>query len=113
MAKQTPAERLFSLTCALLSAPTTGLSKQQLFAAVEAYINTSGDAREKLFDRDKTALRDMGVAIEVVVIDSYEESEAARYRIAKGSFDWPKNLELTPGQLQLLELAARKAHRMI
>lgn len=107
MAKQTPAERLFSLTCALLSAPLIGLSKQQLFASVEGYIDSTGDAREKLFDRDKTALRDMGVAIEVVVIDSFEESESTRYRIAKGSFDWPRDLELTTGQLQLLELAAR------
>lgn len=107
MAKQTPAERLFSLTCALLAAPVSGLSKQQLYAAVEGYASSSGDAREKLFDRDKTTLRDMGVALEVLVLDAFEENETARYRIAKGSFDWPKDLQLNATQLQLLELAAR------
>lgn len=107
MAKQTPAERLFSLTCALLAAPVNGLSKQQLYAAVEAYADSSGDAREKLFDRDKTTLRDMGVALEVVVLDAYEETESSRYRIAKGSFEWPKDLKLNERQFQLLELAAR------
>ena len=107
MAKQTPAERLFSLTCALLAAPVNGLSKQQLYAAVEAYADSSGDSREKLFDRDKTTLRDMGVALEVVVLDAYEETESSRYRIAKGSFDWPKDLKLSARQFQLLELAAR------
>lgn len=107
MAKQTPAERLFSLTCALLAAPVSGLSKQKLFSAVEAYANSSGDAREKLFDRDKTTLRDMGVALEVLVLDAFEENETARYRIAKGSFDWPKDLTLNAKQHQLLELAAR------
>ena len=107
MARQSPAERLFSLTCALLAAPVTGLSKQQLYSAVQAYATSSGDAREKLFDRDKTTLRDMGVALEVVVMDAYEETESSRYRIAKGSFEWPKGLSLSPGQFQLLELAAR------
>lgn len=107
MAKQSPAERLFSLTCALLAAPVSGLSKQQLFAAVEAYANSSGDAREKLFDRDKTTLRDMGVALEVLVLDAFEENETARYRISKGSFQWPKDLKLNQQQFQLLELAAR------
>lgn len=107
MAKQTPAERLFSLTCALLAAPVSGLSKQQLYAAVEGYAGSSGDAREKLFDRDKGTLRDMGVALEVLVLDAFEENENARYRIAKGSFDWPKDLKLNATQLQLLELAAR------
>lgn len=107
MAKQTPAERLFSLTCALLAAPVSGLSKQQLFAAVDGYASSSGDAREKLFDRDKTTLRDMGVALEVLVMDSFDENETARYRISKGSFQWPKNLRLNPVQFQLLELAAR------
>lgn len=107
MARQTPAERLFSLTCALLAAPVNGVSKQQLYSAVEAYANSSGDAREKLFDRDKTTLRDMGVALEVVVLDAFEETESSRYRIAKGSFEWPKDLRLNPQQFQLLELAAR------
>ena len=107
MAKQSPAQRLFTLTCCLLAAPKLGLSKQEIFNSVQAYVDTSSDAREKMFDRDKTILREMGVGLEVLDFDSYEETEASRYRIAKGSFEWPEDLVLNSEKLQLLELAAR------
>jgi proteasome accessory factor B len=107
VAKQSPAQRLFTLTCCLLAAPKLGLSKQEIFNSVQAYVDTSSDAREKMFDRDKTILREMGVGLEVLDFDSYEETEASRYRIAKGSFEWPKDLVLNSEKLQLLELAAR------
>lgn len=107
MTKQSPAQRLFTLTCCLLAAPKLGLSKQEIFNSVQAYVESSSDAREKMFDRDKTILREMGVGLEVLDFDSLEETEASRYRIAKGSFEWPKNLVLNSEKLQLLELAAR------
>lgn len=107
MTKQSPAQRLFTLTCCLLAAPKLGLSKQQLFNSVQAYLESSSDAREKMFDRDKTTLREMGVRLEVVDFDAFEETEASRYRIAKGTFEWPDDLQLNSEQLQLLELAAR------
>ena len=107
MAKQSPAQRLFTLTCCLLAAPKLGLSKQEIFNSVQAYVDSSSDAREKMFDRDKTTLREMGVGLEVLDFDAYEETEASRYRIAKGSFQWPAELVLNSEKLQLLELAAR------
>lgn len=107
MSKQSPAQRLFTLTCCLLAAPKLGLSKQEIFNCVQAYVESGSDAREKMFDRDKTTLRDMGVGLEVLDFDAYEETEASRYRIAKGSFQWPAELVLNPEKLQLLELAAR------
>lgn len=107
MAKQSPAQRLFTLTCCLLAAPRLGLSKQEIFDSVQAYADSSDDAREKMFERDKSSLREMGVALEVIEVDAFEEQSAHRYLIAKGSFDWPKGLELSPEQFQLLELAAR------
>ena len=107
MAKQSPAQRLFTLTCCLLAAPRLGLSKQEIYDSVQAYADSSDDAREKMFERDKSSLREMGVALEVIEVDAFEEQSAHRYLIAKGSFDWPKDLALTPEQFQLLELAAR------
>ena len=108
MAKQTPAERLFTLTCCLLAAPKLGLSKQDIFSAVPGYSEASSeDAQDKMFERDKTELRDAGVQLEVVQIDEYEPEVGSRYLIAKGSFDWPSDFNLTPEQLGLAELAAR------
>ena len=108
MAKQTPAERLFTLTCCLLASPVIGLSKQDLFDSVPAYRESrGGDALEKMFDRDKTALRNMGVQLEVRTIDSFEEGENSRYLISRGSFSWPEDMKLNPKQLGLVELAAK------
>lgn len=107
MAKQSPAQRLFTLTCCLLAAPRLGLSKQEIYESVQAYADSSDEAREKMFERDKSSLREMGVALDVIEVDAFEEQSAHRYLVAKGSFDWPKNLALTPEQFQLLELAAR------
>lgn len=108
MAGQTPAERLFTLTCCLLAAPKLGLSKQDIFNSVPGYQEASNDdAREKMFDRDKTELRNAGVQLEVKQIDEYEPEIGSRYLIAKGSFEWPKEFNLSSEQLGLAELAAR------
>lgn len=107
MTKQSPAQRLFTLTCCLLAAPRLGLSKQEIYESVQAYVDSSSDAREKMFERDKTSLREMGVALEVIEVDGYEDQSAHRYLIAKGAFDWPKDLKLKQEHFQLLELAAR------
>lgn len=107
LSKHSPAQRLFTLTCCLLAAPVLGLSKQQIYNSIQAYDDSPSEARDKMFERDKTTLREMGVQLEVLDFDSYEESEASRYRIAKGAFEWPNDLKLSAEQLQLLELAAR------
>ena len=107
MTKQSPAQRLFTLTCCLLAAPRLGLSKQEIYESVQAYVDSSADAREKMFERDKTSLREMGVALDVIEVEGYEEQSAHRYLIAKGAFDWPKDLKLRQEHFQLLELAAR------
>lgn len=114
MAKQSPAERLFTLTCCLLASPVIGLSKQDLFDAVPAYRESKGgEALDKMFERDKGALRNMGVQLEVKNNDSFEEGENARYLISRGTFKWPENFELSPKQLGLVELAARSWNTQI
>ena len=108
MTKQTPAERLFTLTCCLVASPRIGLSKQDIYRAVAGYQQAdSNEARDRMFERDKEALRNAGVQLEVLENDGFDETEQSRYRILKQSFDWPKELRLTPKKLQLLELAAK------
>jgi len=108
VSKQSAAERLFTLTCCLMAAPVIGLSKRDIFASVSSYAQQASEmAKEKMFDRDKTALRDMGVALEVLDSLSFEEGDTARYRIARGSFSWPKDFVINAEHLALLELAAK------
>lgn len=104
MAGQSPAERLFTITCCLMAAPSSGLTKQALYQAVPGYQSAeNNEARERMFERDKKDLRAAGVQLEAVQFDG----EIERYVIAKGTFDWPKDFKLTPEQLGLVEIAAK------
>ena len=106
--KQTPAERLFTLTCCLVAAPKLGVSKQQLLLSVPGYQEASSqDALDKMFERDKLSLRKAGVALEVLDGEGSDNPDDTKYRIAPGSFDWPSDLKLNNQKLQLLELAGR------
>ncbi len=106
--KQSPAERLFTLTCYLLSTEIKGLSKQDIFRAVPGYQDAkSQDALDRLFERDKNSLKEAGIQLEVINNFGFDEGDHARYRIAKESFSWPKDLKLDSAKMQLLELAAK------
>ncbi len=108
VSRQKPAERLFTLTCCLMAAPVIGLSKHDIFAAVSSYGDQGSDfARNKMFERDKASLREMGVQLEVIDSSGFEDADTSRYRISKGSFDWPSDFQLTGEHLKLLELAAK------
>jgi proteasome accessory factor B len=106
--KQSPAERLFTLTCYLLSTEIKGLSKQDIFRAVPGYEEGKNqDAIDRMFERDKKSLKEAGIQLEVVNNFGFDDEEHARYRIAKESFKWPKELTLNSSKMQLLELAAK------
>ncbi|WP_415274663.1 helix-turn-helix transcriptional regulator [Aquiluna sp. Uisw_065] len=91
-----------------MAAPVIGLSKNDIFRSVVSYAEQGSDsAKEKMFDRDKSNLREMGVQLEVIDSSSFEETDSARYRIAKGSFDWPAGFEINNEHMTLLELAAK------
>lgn len=108
MQKQSPAERLFALTCCLMASPRVGLSKQDLYRAVAGYQGAESEsARDRMFERDKETLREAGVRLEVLENDGFDDTEQSRYRIARASFEWPKDLQLSPVKLQLLTLAAK------
>ena len=108
MASQSPAERLFTLTCCLLAAPRIGLSKTDIFESVPGYVeNDNIEALERQFERDKKALRDLGVQLQVVNYAGGDDADAQRYRVELGDFSWPESLELSSAQMGLLELAGR------
>lgn len=108
MGKQSPAERLFTLTCCLVAAQSFGVSKRQLLESVAGYEeNKTQEARDRMFERDKDLLRIMGVRLEVIDGEGSDDPEATRYRLAKDSFEWPDGFELNSTHMQLLELAAK------
>lgn len=105
-------ERLFSLVLALL-ASDIGLTKAEILSAVQGYRQRyldGGDntSLERLFERDKDDLRDLGVPLETV--DSPGEpgnNQTSRYRIPRGAYELPDDVSFTPEETALLALAAQ------
>ncbi|HUW87813.1 MAG TPA: WYL domain-containing protein [Candidatus Paceibacterota bacterium] len=95
-------ERLINLTIALL-ATRRYLTKSEIFRSIEGY---EGDpsAKERMFERDKDDLRNLGIVIDVRGVDPGFEDEPG-YRIHPESYSL--NLgELTGTEVALLSLAA-------
>ena len=109
-AKTDKSERLFQLTCVLLYSER-GLTKRELFHAVDAYrsdlagSNEDDFALNKKFERDKSDLREMG--IQVSNPDAKSDPDDMRYTITADTFTWPEEIEFDAHQLQLLNLAAQ------
>ena len=107
-AKSDKSERLMQLTCALLFAER-GLTKKELFAAIPSYLEalsstTSEESLLRMFERDKTDLRNTGIQVELK--ENLVDGDDARYVIAADTFAWPTKVQLSAHQLQLLNLAA-------
>jgi proteasome accessory factor B len=111
MAARIPAEeRLTNLVVALM-ATEIGLTKQQILDNVSGYrqradAGTRTDALEKMFERDKEELRSLGVPIETIgdAADPNDLREA-RYRIPQAEYDLPSDIDFTPAELAVLQLA--------
>src|SRR5660398_258884 len=88
-----PAERLLNLVIALVN--TSGrMTKEQIRTSVAGYDREgSTEAFERMFERDKETLRELGVPI--VTVHSAAHWDDARFR-----------LELVAYALQLVELSA-------
>jgi len=95
-------ERLVSLTIALL-ATKRFLMKNEIFDSIEGY-EGEADAKERMFERDKEDLRNLGITIEVGSFDPLFEDEAG-YRIRADEYQLEIS-DLTPTQLGLLSLAS-------
>ena len=101
----TKTERLVNLVICLL-ATRTFVPKERLRATLEPYrACTSDEAFERMFERDKEELRQLGIPLEVGAVNAYFEDEIG-YRIAPGEYALPE-LELEPDEAAALGLAAR------
>ena len=95
-------ERLINLTIALL-ATKRYLTKKQIFSSVEGYEGTP-ETKERMFERDKDDLRNLGVVIELGSFDPLFEDEAG-YRIAPDGYALDLGA-ITGIEIALLSLAA-------
>lgn len=106
-----PEDRLFHLILALL-ATHTGVSKEQILQSVRGYredseSGVSKETLERRFERDKDILRDMGIPLETLVpADDEGNNRNTLYRIPKGKYDHPDDLQLSPQDIRLLNVAA-------
>jgi proteasome accessory factor B len=98
-------ERLLNLVICLLAA-TRYVSKDQIRTAVPQYGEcATTDAFERMFERDKDDLRDMGIPLETGSNDAYFDDELG-YRIPKNAYALPE-IGFDSEELAVLGLAAR------
>ncbi|QAY75006.1 WYL domain-containing protein [Agromyces protaetiae] len=106
-----PVDRQFSLVLALL-ATEAGLLKSEILSTVRGYADKyveggRNDNLERQFERDKDAIRDLGIPLEAIESpDRPGDNQSMRYRIPKGRYDLPDEVRFTPDELALLGLAA-------
>ncbi|MFE7844782.1 helix-turn-helix transcriptional regulator [Microbacterium sp. NPDC057407] len=109
-AKNPPEERLVNLVVALM-ATDQGLTKDTILTSVAGYREQSAsgaskDALEKMFERDKESLRGLGVPIETIGDwADPDDLREARYRVPTTEYELPEDIEFTPAELALLNLA--------
>src|SRR5665648_760313 len=98
-----PAERLLNLVIALVN--TSGrMTKEQIRTSVAGYDREgSTEAFERMFERDKETLRELGVP--VVTVHSAAHGDDAGYRVDLDAYSLPP-MELSAAQLGVLGLAA-------
>ena len=85
--KSEKAERLLNLTLALLNTRVP-LTKQQIFQNVAGYSGKT-EAMERMFERDKDELREIGINIHVLPIDPLFDDELG-YRILPSEYFLPE-----------------------
>lgn len=109
-ARNPPEERLVNLVVALL-ATEQGLTKDTILNSVSGYreqsdAGASKDALEKMFERDKESLRGLGVPIETIGDRADpDDLREARYRVPTAEYSLPEDIEFTPAEIALLNLA--------
>ncbi len=105
-----PEERLVNLVVALTSTEQ-GLTKDTILTSVSGYREQSEagakkDALEKMFERDKEALRRLGVPIETIGDwADPDDLREARYRVPTSEYVLPADIEFTSAEIALLNLA--------
>jgi proteasome accessory factor B len=98
-------ERLLNLVICLVST-RSWLTKEQIRAAVPQYADcASTEAFDRMFERDKEDLRELGVPLVTGSHSAWFDDEQG-YRIDRGAYALP-DLEFTPEELAVLGLASR------
>ncbi|HEY0217491.1 MAG TPA: WYL domain-containing protein [Cellulomonas sp.] len=98
-----PAERLLNLVIALVNTPGR-MTKEQIRRTVAGYADaTTDDSFERMFERDKDTLRDLGIPVATVTAAGHGDDIG--YRIDQDAYALPP-VELTPAELGALSLAA-------
>lgn len=100
-------ERLINLTLALLSSKRY-LTKSEIFRNVAGY-SGSAETMERMFERDKEDLRNLGVRIEVRALDPLFEDDQG-YLIDSKTFQINPN-DFSKEEILLLTMAANLWHR--
>ncbi|MBN8883604.1 MAG: WYL domain-containing protein [Salana multivorans] len=104
MATVSPAERLFDLVIALRNARAP-MSRAQIRSGVNGYHEAENDAAfERMFERDKVALRELGIPLLTITGDAHGDEYG--YRIDVSDYDLPPS-ELTPEEIGVLGAAAQ------
>jgi len=99
-------ERLINLTLALLASKRF-LTKSEIFSTVAGYSGNT-ETMERMFERDKDELRNLGIKIEVRGIDPLFEDEQG-YLIQEDTFQIDSNA-FTQEELLYLTMAANLWH---
>jgi len=98
-------ERLLNLVICLL-ATRQFISKDQIRAAVPQYAECrTDDAFERMFERDKEEVREMGIPLETGSNDVWFEDEIG-YRVDRAAYALPE-VRFEPDELAVLGLASR------
>ncbi|MGH3417267.1 MAG: helix-turn-helix transcriptional regulator [Actinocrinis sp.] len=98
-------ERLVNLVICLL-ASRTFVTKERLRSSLESYRNCPTDeAFERMFERDKEELRELGIPLEVGTVSALFDDEVG-YRIAPGQYALP-DLRLEPDEAAAIGVAAK------
>jgi len=102
-------ERLLNLVIALLSTRMP-LTKARIRTAVPQYQQTASlEAFDRMFERDKDELRELGIPLETKVVDVLFDDELG-YRIDKREYALPE-ISFEPDEVAALSLAARAWQR--
>lgn len=100
----TRAERLVNLVLCLLSSRQY-LSAERIRRIVPGYADAPSDeAFYRMFERDKTELRDLGVPLETGRTPDFEAGDG--YRIARRNYELP-DIDLEPDEAAAVALAGR------
>ena len=101
--KTSKVERLTNLVIALLS--TRGfLTAERIRASVIGYQNSTDEAFSRMFERDKSELRDLGIPLETGRVSTFDPTEG--YRIKQQAYALPE-IDLTADEAAAVAVATK------